>query len=87
MYLKKISGLNISGAVATAYKLNGARISPAYGAVDKLNGLSIAAVKNYSIKGRGVQSLQTICDDFKGIQVGIWNKNQKHSLPIINWNF
>jgi hypothetical protein len=22
----------------------------------------------------------------KGVQLGIWNKNEKRKLPIINWN-
>jgi hypothetical protein len=38
--------------------------------------------------GRGVQiALFNSSMNFKGIQIGLWNKNQKRSLPFINWNF
>jgi hypothetical protein len=25
--------------------------------------------------------------DLRGIQIGLWNKNGKRSLPLINWQF
>ena len=25
--------------------------------------------------------------NLRGIQIGIWNVNQKRRLPLINWNF
>jgi hypothetical protein len=25
--------------------------------------------------------------NLRGIQIGIWNVNQKRKLPLLNWNF
>lgn len=50
-------------------------------------GIQIAAY-NEGDGIRGVQiGLTNVAKNFRGIQLGFWNKNDKRSLPLINWQF
>jgi hypothetical protein len=52
------------------------------------NGLTFAFIGNHDTKCKGIQiGLINSAVDLKGLQIGLWNKNQKRSMPIINWNF
>jgi hypothetical protein len=54
----------------------------------RLNGLGIALYGNHDIECNGVQiGIFNSCKNLMGFQFGIWNKNQKRSLPFINWCF
>lgn len=56
--------------------------------VDEINGVSIGIIRNYSEKCDGVQvGLINETADLNGFQFGLWNKNNKRSLPFINWSF
>jgi hypothetical protein len=53
-----------------------------------MKGVSVAPFANFGKKCRGLQiGAFNKCDDFKGIQIGWWNENEKRKLPLINWNF
>lgn len=51
-------------------------------------GIEASTFSNKSTYGRGLQiALFNTCYNFRGIQIGLWNKNGKRSLPFINWQF
>ncbi len=69
-------------------KINGVVISAIINKNYIVNGVTIGGMGNYDVKCRGVQiGLFNKCDNLRGFQIGLWNKNQKRSLPIINWSF
>lgn len=53
-----------------------------------LKGVQIGG-ENYIInRGRGLQiGIFNSAKNFKGIQLGLWNKNDKRALPFLNWQF
>jgi len=71
-----------------SFKSNGVMISGIGNTSNYINGIQIGA-QNYILdKGNGIQiGIYNNAKSFKGIQFGLWNKNDKRSLPIINWNF
>ena len=82
-----VNGLNISWVGNIGGKTNGIIISPIVNVSDVV-GLTVAPMGNHGFYCRGVQiGLFNSCDNLKGFQVGLWNKNQKRKLPIINWAF
>jgi len=87
--LSIIYGLDINAVCSLGdNKINGISFAPLQNRNRVVNGLSIAVLSNNDIRCRGVQiGLFNTCSDLKGFQIGLWNKNIKRSLPIINWNF
>jgi hypothetical protein len=83
-----IYGLDLSLVGSFESIVNGMSISLVMNKQDIVNGLTVAVIGNHNIRCRGVQAgLINTCSDLKGIQIGIWNVNQKRKLPLINWNF
>ena len=81
-----INGLEFN-VVSVNNSCNGISLA-AFNLTNQINGLSISLVKNRSDKCKGVQiGLFNQADELNGFQFGLWNKNQKRSLPFINWNF
>ncbi|AEK23319.1 LA_2272 family surface repeat-containing protein [Capnocytophaga canimorsus] len=70
-------------------KGNGMMVGMAANRADTFNGIQIAFFFNtIETKGTGLQiGLFNKANNFKGIQIGFWNENQKRKMPIINWNF
>lgn len=89
-FVEKHNGLLVSGGYFgnQTFKFNGVAISFIGNESFDMNGLQIAT-QNYILnKGTGVQiGLYNQAKNFRGIQIGLWNKNDKRSLPIINWQF
>lgn len=84
----QVNGITLASFYNLANEVNG--VSAAFLLNGNLffNGIEIALFANSSSKGRGLQlSLFNTCHDFRGIQIGLWNKNGKRSLPFINWQF
>lgn len=78
--------VNISSNLGAPSVINGFAISPLFNLHHKQNGIAIATFANVGAKCRGLQiGLFNNCSDFKGLQIGFWNKNGKRSLPIINF--
>jgi len=71
------------------FRGNGIMISSVWGnGAAYFNGLQISAENVIGTKGSGVQiGLFNSAKNFKGLQFGLWNKNDKRSLPILNWQF
>jgi len=83
-----INGLDINIVGSFNSRVNGISITPLINKDDSINGLSIAGLGNYVKNCNGLQiSLFNSCDNLKGVQLGLWNSNQKRRLPFINWNF
>lgn len=83
-----INGINISGIATATGKMNGVSMSLLYNGSGIVNGVSIGIIGNNTIQSNGLQiGLFTTTKRLRGIQIGLWNKNEKRSLPIFNWNF
>jgi hypothetical protein len=83
---KWVNGIDISATGSFDSYVNGASISLIMNKHWKINGISIAVIGNHDIETNGVQ-ISLINSSLKlcGFQIGLWNKNQKRSLPFINW--
>ena len=84
------------------YSINGISLGYVGQINSKVNGISAAAFVNYAAIHNGIQMAVFFNDAYimrglqigifntskhtKGVQLGIWNKNEKRKLPIINWN-
>lgn len=80
--------INVSSNINTYATTNGAALSPFFNLHHEVKGVSVAPLANIGQKCRGLQiGLYNSCKDFRGIQIGAWNKNGKRKLPLINWNF
>jgi hypothetical protein len=84
---EKTNGLNIHLIDISDNSTNGMVISFA-GKRNVVNGFAIAAFSNVDKTVRGVQmGLFNKVHRLKGFQLGLWNINQKRSMPLINWAF
>jgi hypothetical protein len=82
-----ICGLDINVSGSFSSKSNGLTISAVMNKHHVVNGLTFAIIGNHDTKCNGVQiGLINTCKELRGIQIGLWNKNQYRWLPIINWN-
>lgn len=78
--------ININGSMDS--KTNGLIISAIVNKQYVSNGLTIGTLGNHNIECRGVQiGLFNTARKMRGFQFGLWNRNEKRSLPLINWNF
>ncbi len=83
-----INGINLSLGDNLASKTNGLTISMLRRKNQNCNGVGVSLIANLDNSCNGIQiGLINKCSDLKGFQFGLWNKNQKRSLPIINWSF
>ncbi|WP_449401067.1 hypothetical protein [Chryseobacterium wanjuense] len=79
---------NISSNIGSHAITNGVAISPILNIHDEMKGVSVATLANVGKKCRGLQAgAFNKCDDFRGVQIGWWNENEKRKRPLINWNF
>ncbi len=78
--------VNVSSNLGAPSIINGVAISPLFNIHHTQKGIAIATFANVGAKCRGLQiGLFNNCSDFKGLQIGFWNKNGKRSLPLINF--
>ena len=83
-----VNGIDINLSASSNSRVNGISITPIINKDDSINGLSIAGIGNHVKNCNGLQiALFNSCYNLRGIQLGLWNINQKRSLPFINWNF
>lgn len=83
-----INGVQISGLNLSMKKLNGLSIALIGSQYDNFDGVMVSGCYNRSYKGRGFQlGLINVVKDFKGIQIGLWNKIGNFGLPFINMRF
>jgi hypothetical protein len=80
------NGLQLGG-INSATKMNGVQVGLFSSAAEEATGIQISATNSVK-KGRGLQiGLFNTARHFKGIQLGLYNKNQRRTTPFINWNF
>jgi hypothetical protein len=80
------NGLQL-GAMNAATKMRGVQLSLFGSSASEAMGLQFGAFNSMK-KGRGLQiGLFNDASHFKGIQLGLYNKNQRRTTPFINWNF
>jgi len=83
-----INGINLSGLNTLTGKTNGLSTSILINMNGVVNGVSVAVLLNKTIQTKGLQiGLFNQTKRLRGFQIGLWNKNEKRSLPFINWNF
>ncbi len=83
-----MNGIELSFSGSNSVVTNGITISPFYNYNGEANGLSVGLVGNNAGALNGAQiGLFNRSSETKGLQIGLWNKNEKRSLPFINWNF
>jgi len=87
--IERGNGLFITPGGNEVYKGNGIMIGGIFGnGAHLFNGLQISTENYITGRGTGVQiGIFNKAKNFRGIQLGLWNKNDKRSLPIINWQF
>lgn len=83
-----VNGLDINFSGSFDSKINGVSLSVVMNKHYIINGLTVACSGNHDARCSGVQiGLINSCKNLKGFQIGLWNKNQKRSFPLINWCF
>ena len=82
-----INGISVGGIGHIINQVNGISATM-FNVIGKHNGIMIAPI-NMSDIINGLQLGYANGNDSeaRGIQIGIWNVNQKRKLPLINWNF
>jgi len=83
-----INGIDINASGSFESKVNGLTCSMIINKHHKMNGLTIGIMGNHDTECNGVQvGLFNSSKKLRGFQFGLWNKNEKRSLPFINWYF
>ena len=95
--INKINGVTITGLGLQSDELNGFSVG-AYNGTNQLNGVCIGVFNetynlngmqlgfyNYSVRNSGIQIGVFNMSKSKGFQLGLWNINNKRSMPFINW--
>ena len=83
-----LNGVNLSGLNTLTGKMNGVSLCLMFNISGVVNGVSIGGIGNNSIQTKGLQiGVFNKTKRLRGFQMGLWNVNNKRSLPLINWNF
>ncbi len=83
-----INGVDINASGSFESKVNGITCSLIINKHHKINGLTVSIMGNHDTECNGVQvGLFNSSKKLRGFQFGLWNKNEKRSLPFINWYF
>ncbi|MEM1324076.1 MAG: hypothetical protein AAGG75_27690 [Bacteroidota bacterium] len=83
-----VNGLALSGLWSMTGKVSGIVIAPFVSMSTATNGIAIGGIYNKTIQSKGLQiGLINTTKRLRGIQIGLINRNEKRTLPFINWNF
>src|SRR6218665_430864 len=86
-FLREVNGVSAS-YLSLVHSHKGAQLALVGSANYQMYGLQAGFVGNSSVRARGVPiGIYNEAKDLRGIQIGVWNKNGRRSLPIINWQF
>jgi hypothetical protein len=84
----QLNGLNIGGLTTQVENINGVSVSGLTNSAGVVNGICIALLHNKAAAVKGIQiGLVNKAASLRGFQLGLWNRNEKRSLPFINWQF
>lgn len=82
-----IKGVNLSGVGTISSFSRGVSVALLWNFSAVSHGVSFGAVNN-TLEHKGLQlGIVNSTKRSRGFQIGLWNKNEKRSLPFINWNF
>lgn len=83
-----INGVNVGLVGHIYYQVNGLTASGFMNYSRKHHGVQIAIIGNRSYEVKGLQiALFNETKKLWGVQLGLWNVNERRKLPLINWNF
>lgn len=86
-FTPKVNGISLSLFMSLGQTVNGVSINTFWNLYNKIYGVAIGAVNTVgTVKGVQIGIVNETAK-LHGLQFGLWNKNQKRSLPFINWNF
>lgn len=88
-YIEKGNGVFLAAGGNDIYRGNGLMVSSVWGNGAKyFNGIQISGENHIAGKGCGLQiGVFNKAKNYRGIQIGLWNVNDKRKLPIVNWQF
>lgn len=95
--IHKMNGISVSGLGLQSDNLNGFSVG-VYNGTNTLNGMTLGLFNetytlkgmqvgfyNYSAVNSGIQIGVLNMSKSRGFQIGLWNINNKRSMPFINW--
>lgn len=87
--IERGNGIFIAPGGNGIYKGNGVMIGGMFGNEAHIfNGIQISTENYITGRGTGIQiGIFNKAKNFRGIQLGLWNVNDKRSFPIVNWQF
>lgn len=86
MYGKRLNGLFVNGGICESNIAKGIFITGGLNYFQSMKGISIGGIRNTAVKCTGLQiGLINSCKYLKGLQLGLWNVNNKRKMPLINW--
>lgn len=86
-FTDQVNGISLSPWMSLGKKVNGVSFNLLWNLYETINGASIGLV-NHAVVSNGVQiGLVNKAKTSRGFQFGLWNRNDKRSLPFINWSF
>ena len=84
----EVNGLDLNIGASEVINVNGVSISGLYNVNSCINGLAVSILCNRNGICNGIEvSLINNTIKLHGFQIGLWNINQKRSLPLLNWCF
>ncbi|WP_459073709.1 LA_2272 family surface repeat-containing protein [Halocola ammonii] len=88
-YIDFVQGVQITGVNSRiSGKISGVQLSGAYNNAIICHGIQMSLLGNKAFDLKGIQiGLFNNSEITRGFQFGLWNVNEKRSLPFINWNF
>lgn len=85
-FTDQVNGISFSLWMSMGKKINGLSFNLLWNLYEQINGISIGLV-NHAVVTKGMQiGIVNIAKNLKGFQIGLWNKNEKRSLPLLNWS-
>ena len=86
-FTDQVNGISFSLWMSMGKKINGLSVNLLWNRYEEINGITIGLV-NHAVANKGIQiGFVNKAKITRGFQFGIWNKNERRSLPLINWNF
>jgi hypothetical protein len=83
-----VNGLDCNLTGSFDSKTNGVTISLFVNRHLTSNGVTFGLLGNHDVECHGLQiGLFNSTNELRGIQIGLWNRNEKRALPLVNWNF
>lgn len=84
----EVYGLDLNIGASEIVDVKGVSLSGIYNINTSINGLAISLICNKNRDCTGLEiGLINNSLKLRGLQIGLWNKNQKRSLPLLNWCF